>query len=218
VKQLTRLGSVALVLCWTVALGAQINGPTAESEIKHAIRAWQKMTGIQVTDDAQRGVIDGFLKEGKLAGGFPTSYKDPKVSNGEETTKLEALVQHYLYNVRDTKILLTRLALPSDRLQIGGREELVKTIGLPDIQAYPVTQFITDIQPAIKGETGRLVISSEPQNAMILLDRDKHGFTNRVSIVSAGPHDIRVSHRQQNLDCRGTVDVPAGSTSYFKCP
>jgi hypothetical protein len=117
----------------------------------------------------------------------------------------DALVYYYLYNVRDFKI-------DSETLRVG----VVRIIGIADINAYPVEKFLSEVQHKLGGPTGRLAVSSRPDNAPIRLDGKENGRTDKVSIEAAGHHEIGVVG--SGLHCKGNVYIPTGGTATFKCP
>jgi hypothetical protein len=194
-----------------------------EDSYSAAMKVWEKSENILVSAQAQNLIVSGFYE---FSGELTEFGGNIRWKNGTRTLN-ETLVTYYLSDLRDLKVAknLGRSAIPFPLGQVPGAkssqgvttELRPSMIGVPDVEAYPVKEFITKNRSVLKGKKGELHTVSRPSGASIVLDNvRKKGFTEKITVEYAGEHPIRVDG--QGVQCSDKVTVPDGGTVTFHCP
>lgn len=194
-----------------------------EDSYAAAMKLWEKSENLSVSTEAQDLIGSGFREFGGRLNEFGGNVR---WKNGTRTLN-QSLVIYYLSNLRDRRIAEEQggNATPAPTVQGSGArndraatsEFKLSTIGVPDVQAYPVKEFIAKVEPVLKGKNGELHTTSQPSGATIILDNSKkRGFTEKITVEDAGEHPIRVVGR--GVQCSDKVNVPDGGTVTFHCP
>jgi hypothetical protein len=194
-----------------------------EDSYATAMKLWQKSENLSVSTEAQDLIGSGFREFGGRLNEFGGNVR---WKDGTRTLN-QTLIIYYLSDLRDRKIAEEQggnaiLAPPAQ--DPGTRNDRAvtsefkfSTIGVPDVQAYPVKDFIAKVEPVLKGKKGELHTTSQPSGAAIILDNvKKKGLTEKTTVEDAGEHPIRVVGR--GMQCSGKVNVPDGGTVTFHCP
>lgn len=165
-----------------------------DQSVVEATFVWEKEARVEVTKEARGLVAARFSeKEKYLCGVFARQELDE-----EGQARLgNWLVGHYMYEVRDRKM---------------------GTVTVEGIQEFPVSDFLLEMDPLLQGDVGRLEVISNPDQARITIDDKKQGSTCKNFVLSTGEHTVTVVSEEDNLECRGTVNVPADETVHFRCP
>jgi hypothetical protein len=180
-----------------------------EDSYATAMKLWQKSENLSVSTEAQDLIGSGFREFGGQLNEFGGNVR---WKDGTRTLN-QTLVIYYLSDLRDRKIAEEQRgnAVPATT------EYKFSTIGVPDVQAYPVKEFIAKVEPVLKGKKGELHTTSQPSGAAIILDNTKkRGFTEKITVEDAGEHPIRVVGH--GVQCSDKVNVPADGTVIFHCP
>jgi hypothetical protein len=189
-----------------------------------AMRHLEDRENLHVSPEA-RDLIGSSFKEWKgklLELGGESGWK------GSSRTLNETLVIYYLEDIRDLKaakefggigIPVPMNQAPADRgeTSVMGRGQRT-WIAVADVEAYPVKDFLSKVTPVLKGPKGELHVISEPTSAAITLDRASRGNTEKITVETAGDHQIRVTSKKGGLSCNDKINIPAGGSVTFHCP
>jgi hypothetical protein len=147
---------------------------------------------------------------------------------GSSRTLNETLVIYYLEDLRDLKAAkeFGGIGTPvpmnqdlADRGETSATGRWQKTwITVADVRAYPVEDFLTKVTPVLKGPKGELHVISEPTSAAITLDKATRGNTEKITVETAGDHQIRVTSQKGGLSCNDRITIPPGGSVTFHCP
>jgi hypothetical protein len=176
-----------------------------EGSYAAAMNLWQKSENISVSTEAQNLIGSGFQELGGRLNDFGGNVR---WKDGTRTLN-QTLVIYYMSDLRDRKIA-------EEQSRVATSEFKLSTIGVPDVQAYPVKEFFAKVEPVLKGKKGELHTTSQPTGAVIILDNVKEGLTEKIRVEDAGVHTIRVVGR--GVQCSDKVYVPDGGTVTFHCP
>jgi hypothetical protein len=204
---------------------------SATAIIRKEIDNWQLITGITITAEAQSEIQSDFAKNEEF---LRPIYVKRELNEPAKMQLLGDLVSYYLYEVRD-RVLKTLLAeeKQNSRKMIGdpginenakpvyiapttkaGTHVIVKELDAKDLLDFSVGAFFKSIAQVLNGDTGRLFVSSKPDQASIKIDGQDKGFTDKRFVVSAGKHQVATV----KPTCSHPVDVAAGQTVDFVCP
>jgi hypothetical protein len=195
----------------------------SEDSYSTAMKVWEKSENLSVSPQAKDLLVSEFgeFSERLKEFGGNVRWKD-----GTRTLN-QTLVIYYLSDLRDRKVAEEQggNAIPAPKSQGSDArndrgvttEWKFSTIGVLDVEAYPVKEFIAKVEPVLKGKKGELHTVSQPSGASIILDKiKKPGLTEKTTVEEAGEHDIRVVGR--GVRCSDKVNVPDGGTVTFHCP
>jgi hypothetical protein len=186
-----------------------------------AMNLWQKSENLSVSTEAQNLIGSGFRE----FGGQLNDYGGNIRWKDSTRTLNQTLVIYYLSDLRDRKIVQGGNAILAPTPQgLGARNDRAatsefkfSTLGVSDVEAYPVRQFIVKMEPVLKGKKGELHTTSRPTGAAIILDNTKKkGFTEKITVEEAGEHPILVVGR--GMKCSDKVNIPDGGSVTFHCP
>lgn len=166
-----------------------------------AMKEWDKNQKIAISEKAQ-GLIRIAYEQNKprLA-----EFNGERVWKGTTRTLNQSVVIYYLGDLRDLKVASE-----------GQWKQL--SIEASDVEAHPFNDFLKGLAPVLKGPKGELHVISQPTGAAIRLDGAPRGNTEKITVESAGDHQIVVKSKTGGLQCNDKVIVPDGGSVTFHCP
>jgi len=163
-----------------------------EDPVAGAIAKWELETGVKVSSTVKRDVGEAFR-------GANVKKEISKLKRPRRAEVLSAGVTEYLSDIRDTT---------------GTRSIEAKTL-----QSMPAERAAAEFTRKLAaGPVGRLVVTSKPPNAGIMIDRQAKGLTDKTFVVSAGTHSVAVKMPTPAQPCSREIDIAEGSTVGFSCP
>jgi hypothetical protein len=196
-----------LVLLLTFFAGVRDHGlATTEDfslrdEVFVALKQWESATNIAIAQGARVLVQSGFSSNEEI---LKTAYDKQHLSSKQQKFLLDALVAHYLYDLRDKKLKF---------------DEFAKAISEGDVKNFPPEQFISAMRHLLDNEVGYLDVLSEPDLANIAIDGDRKDERScRTFVVSPGSHKVREYKLGTRVDCSEQVNVSPQETRSVSCP
>jgi len=189
-------------------------------EVQTVVQQWTATTGVSVTEDARVKINRGFGAEQQF---FTMAYGKQDLNPPQQAKFTDAVMEHYLYNVRDRKISqsarnsssLLHNRVCAFQTQTAGDV----TIDSEDVAAYPPSAFLKSMRAILENKVGHLAVLSEPDKAQIAIDSDrKPYFTCRTFVVSLGDHIVTVVKPGTRVRCSETIHVDADATARAMCP
>lgn len=229
------------LLCLSIMLGfsqrsfsvpQQVSPSRAEVAgiVRTVISYWQDSSGIKVTPDARGMIVGGFIsKEAFLRNAF----EKQELNRDQRDSLTISFVEYYLFDLRDAKTERmggsqpvyekpspqsndpSRVAAPFPR---SPRTRRISVINAEDVQKFPVSNFFSVLGPLFMKPMGRLEVTSNPDEATIIIDGQKQGSTCKKFVASTGEHEIQVVSRPDHIDCKGRVNIKADDVERFCCP
>ncbi len=183
--------------------------------------SWEKTEGVPVSASAQDAIASSFEQHNTLFTDFGSNH----MWKGSDRTLKQTLVIYYLSNLRDLKsgsespMMMNENADRMNERRAGNASEMSAFgIEASDVRAYPVEKFLESIQPILKGPNGELHITSDPTGAAITLDKASRGYTEKITLETAGKHRIIVRSKKNSMRCEYDVTIPKDSSVTFHCP
>jgi hypothetical protein len=216
---------VLFVVGGTSQLTSISPAPTFRDSYTMAIDGWEKSENISISPMAQDVIVSSFRRyDGLLADlGGDRRWKD------SDRTLKQTLVIYYLSDLRDMKVGANSQTHPTpmqmeEKVGASQREPgntnrmAYAGVESSDVAAYPVDKFFTKITPILKDPKGELHVISKPTGAAITLDNTKRGNTEKITVESAGDHQIIVSSKKDSVRCQEKITIPSGGSITFHCP
>jgi hypothetical protein len=196
---------------FSVRVGVESSDSTAVYDVGPILDKWEAGTGIAITPIARklirldvesvRTTLDRLMK-----------------AQGQQSHEalFDALVRHYCFTLRDAKVVAQR----DGSLMPGGSDSQtgssdIATITLWDVLYAPFPLFL---QPFDNGSPKSYIdVTSAPPLAEVRIDDERLGFTDRLAVVSAGSHSIRVELPSANLSCTKKLKLNPGTLTPISC-
>lgn len=191
-------------------------------EVQTVIQRWAAATGVPVTENARAKINRDFGEQQQF---FTMAYRKQDLSRPQQAEFTDAVMDHYLYDLRDRK--LSQAGTSSSLLRYGHgvaagfQTEGTSGVGIDvqDVNAFPPSAFLKRVAPILDNKVGHLAVVSQPDRAQIAIDGDKKPyFTCRTFVISPGDHIVSIIKPGTRVRCSDKVHVDEDSTARAVCP